>query len=343
MRRRKYIIPLAGFVATVIVCAVVIANRSNAVRRMIDEAGREGKPIIAAPALQSGNFFLTSLDDEYVSLPVHDFAADFLHPYFTQSGALRLTSYYPKESPSEQWVIRLPEIYPELVSFGAMLVDTHPYPKLYNYPGISKVLLTSANSDQMGSSDYAIVDLITGERTNYSFAAPPPLPTVETDLPPGYERIHYLLSPDEKVIVLTLRQTTTKADIWRYEIVEGKWIKIIDDGNANGCWGVGPGGKILAVITSQNIGIGIEVAFVDGYSGQSIRVFPYLESCIIGERWVLGRVSGRKDELKVLDMANNWAETTLHFTEETGFDFTFFVPPPSGVEEMERMRKDGSP
>jgi hypothetical protein len=202
--------------------------------------------------------------------------------------------------------------------------------------GCTKFVVTSGKPDREGDTGYSIYDSITNTLTNYSFSSPPPI--VESSFPD--QRSVYAISPDAKAIIRRIGITDTSDELWRYDIEEGKWSKLLDAGRI-ALEGVGPGGKILGIVTSQ--ADSEPLTFVDGYTGQPIRSYQDLFTCIIGERWVVCGINTGAAGLKVLDMANNWAETTLPFPGQYSLDYAFYVPPPGGVDEMQRMRKDESP
>ncbi len=328
MRRLRFLVPLFLFIVCISVAFANVVSRRQAVRRMFNDAGRDGNPVLF---FQNKNQYpienyLASLGHRPIKLFTRSMGQSLWVLFFSSNGALHMVSEMPVIDTYEHWTINFPEIH-------SIRDDEWGSDFLWRFPDAG-VPLTGSTHQQIisaGLDHYRILDLESGKYTSSDFVSPRPRSTSQYSL--GESK----LSPDGRYIITRALYSTDLWNIWKYDIQEGVWTNIIEEQNGY-ILNVGPEAKIIGL---GNFRTSPEyTVFFDGLTGEAIHTVQNSTTSFIGERWIVCQPYPRKSDLIFIDMEDNWKEYRITLPTDNVLRMAVYIPPPGGIEEMLRMRQE---
>jgi len=336
MREYRYHFIAGLLLITLLTGAFITSGRRLAIRDMIDEAGRNREPIVAASffSLPEGraDCVIASLDHEPVPLMIRGMPGWLRQLFFSDSGVLRFAKDYEGERCTTLWDIALPDIH------VGPAVNVRSYRSIAGRGSGRFPCEMSSRFVHFSAKVYpncVVLDLVTGDTASYVFDDAPNWFRNQYFDRMKQDGGHYVLSPDGTVLIVETCDHRGVQVLTRCDLAEKKWSNIIRIEGLRS-YDVGPEGKIIALNLSRN-GPN-EMIFIDAH-GHPLHTIWGMHSAVIGDRWIACRESGELGGIVVIDTEENWRERRLGLKlPDRRTDVAMYEPPHGGVREMLAMR-----
>jgi hypothetical protein len=330
MRRSRFVIPVFVFVVCCLISIGIFAHKRNEIKRMLDEAGRMGYPVVAVQTTEDGRaLYITSINGGVISIPIKNVWGTIDDTCFTKTGELLLidTGY---QQDTVIWKIDLPYPIAHIINRGP--IDL-PFESIhYSTPSYGGQYELWSSTDE-----FLINDLSTGEIITGRYSSPPTWINGPETRPWNRRAIP---SPDATAIVALQRYSMALDSIAVYDIPSGAWSEAFFNEDAYNV-SVSNRADILGI---ASVNLGWTTEFIDGRSAQVIKTIQDVSHPAVGRRWAsvyydASFISRRPNRLILIDMEDNWREYSVEFSVDPFLGIAIYEPPPRGVEEMLEMRR----
>ncbi|MCX6645996.1 MAG: kelch repeat-containing protein [bacterium] len=325
MRKYRYILPIIVILLCFLSVFITVQRSKSQIIKMIDDAGSKGEPIVICNTWMDNSFMVT-FNCEPVNLITSSFNWPSMVPFVSDSGEITFinTLDLPESPLTMVRKIMLPEIFSE----KPLIENTPPEIDQFDFLSVSHDSKNIACYD----NEYTILDLPDMDITTGEFMSPRPWLDAEHR---NASLFLSVISSDGKIIIARGYSTAaSSSEFWSYNIETGVWHKIIDGIGPN-LFSVSPDGSIIGLELSDTTPP--KTQFINASDGSVIHEVFQAKDAIIGGRWITLRENNTPGVI-LIDMQNNWEERRIALPEMASDDYTIWIPPPGGYDEMMENR-----
>jgi hypothetical protein len=322
MRKYRYIIPVIAILITILYVFIAVQRSKSQIIGMINQAGAKGEPIVICNTWLDNSFMVT-FNFEPVDLVTRSFGWSSLEPFVSDSGMITFIATMEISEHPTLRIISLPEIFMN----KAVIINMPDGIEQFDYASVQGgPTYVVCEEDRYAVLHLPELTIITGK-----FQSSPPWQSNDMDI-----LIHPWVSADGNIIVTHFNSPTTfLREIWSYNISTGEWHKILEDIDP-GLLSVSPDGSIIGL--SQSHSTLPKTQFINVSDGSVLHEVFQAKDAIIGDRWIALREMN-SDGVILIDMQNNWEERRIALPDKAENDYTIWVPPPGGYDEMMELRE----
>jgi hypothetical protein len=327
MRKLRYILPIIIALLCVLFIFITAQRSKSQIIRMIDDAGSKGEPIVICNLnTYRGNSFILTFNHEPVYLITQSITRSGMMPFISDSGEITfIETMHLLRNPTTTTIRKF--ILPNIFIEETKLIKTPP--ELGNFETLS--VTKDTKNVVCDDERYSIIDLPEFNFSMGLYKSEPPWLNEGNNKP--YASV---ISSDGIIIISRIySEAASSFELWSYNTGTGEWRKIIADLGA--ClFSVNPDGSI----------IGLELAdtsppktqFINVSDGSVFHEVFQAGDAIIGDRWIaLREANGQR--IILIDMQNNWEERRIALPANATYDYTIWIPPPGGYDEMMEIRE----
>jgi len=333
MRWKRYIIPVVVFILTVVGFWLDPYYRSWKIASMIDEAGRNGEPVIIGLAEIENKmcYLVSNIHGNSVRLDDNDIFSEAHSSYMTDDGTLKIiTAKFVGTNPV-RYKVPMPEVSPvnDSVSNCFELTGSrHWKPSLWD----QRYICTYPDCGLQ------LWDLETYTKLDFDLCESEPWLESWNESTEWSART----SLDGSMIYLRFHAVWAgDTIIWQFDIQNGKWSKFHNTTDREyQPVSVGPGGKIFALGTQSGPHSGPQ-DYCEFFNGETRDLIKRVENIVIvefSENWIIGKLVLTQGGFKAINL-NSWEEAVFTIPFNNIRRFFIYEPPPGGVSEMLEMRK----
>jgi hypothetical protein len=315
MRVRRYLIPLAVYVLTLVAGWLVSHAKQQVIRECIRGA-EEKQPVIVTDC-KSRKFWplrLHTLGGDEIPLGTTNVAqpGGTSDVFLTGDGKLCFWHYAMFFGTAELWEIPLPKTVPRLLgsyrSDDVLNAISHRVP-LWTVPDVPW-------RAQQSDDGLRLYNYSTGAVKHLEPRSSPPWAPEEE----GQERAIYelFLSPDASCLVAACfsRSQPKETNIFRYDIDRDEWAQIAQGPFFLSECTVGPGGDVIALFDLSATPVGL--VFLDGRTGETLLSIPGSTAPAIGRKWAgcVEYAGGPNYVLRIFDMEDDWRSYRIPISDQ---------------------------
>ncbi|MCK4721600.1 hypothetical protein KAU08_13105 [bacterium] len=336
MRYRNALYLFAYFVIVWMVAAFLSSAHKRELADLINEAGRNGEPVIATSiygGLTDLAFELFIPGGESRSFGTN---AEF-HPMwmnFAEDGTLHLFNRVVFTRTGTHRIIRFPDT-------GSTMGSTPTY-------NINHTRFVPYNVMKwevfIADEGCLIINILNGDNWIIEFEETPPW-VLEGASAPHYINSHRI-SDDGNSIFITEETDSPSGNekIWRYDVESGTWTTLCSlDLAERPDLVVSSAGEMISVLVESSGSsppgstrvFTNDMVFLNGRTGEELHREYYPCAAVLGTRWacvILYAARRANATLVLLDMENNFARTTIAARAFCGL--AIYEPPPNGLDGM---------
>jgi hypothetical protein len=324
MRKFRYIVPVIVALICTLYIFMSIQRSKSQIILMIDDAGSKGEPIVIGNSFM-GNSFMVSLDHDPVDLNTKSFIFAGMMPFVSDGGVVTFIDTLNLLDNPTTTIRKI--MLPKITIEKPPIIKTTPDIEFF----IPISLTQDPKNVELDRDGYKILNLPDLTITTGQLQSPPPWMDEE-------HKSHSLsvISDNGKIIISRVYSIVNSSDeLWSYNIETGEWREI-DEGLESGSLSVNPDGSIIGFEFPHTIPP--KTQFINVADGSVIHEVFQANHSIIGDRWIaLYEINGQG--IILIDMQNNWAERRIAIPRTATDDYTIWIPPPGGYDEMMSIRE----
>jgi hypothetical protein len=330
MAMKRLITLLILSLLSIMMCSFSISEQWEAVKELIDDAGKRQVPILYIPSANFTDHILIAPDHAPVALQ-HNINRYVESSIISNSGILT------------EFLIVDADLYAhQVLEMDLLTMETNYFPSEdFEYSPLlfeQIPLFKRAVFSKIESDHFTIVDLTQMDELTFNFQTEPPWQTMTAKQKSKTEYFS-VISDNLQVAIFCIPDMEDYVAVgwhyWLYNIGKGTWSKVENDYNTP-FLSISVDGGIIAFYDHAWDKRLNQTIFLDTSSFNIIHELPKSDSIWISERWVI-RHSG--DKFSIIDMQDDWKETCFDVSAPFAYGSSVFIPPPGGVKEMLEMRE----